>query len=68
MPNYDKKKKMPEAPMPRPDKKTRQNVQREIDAEEARAKMYGEEYRSQGGKMGVDPVYAKAGCKVYNNR
>ena len=26
------------------------------------------DYKYGGGKMGIDPVYAKHGCKVYNNR
>ena len=26
------------------------------------------DYKMQGGKMGLDPMYAKSGCKVYNNR
>lgn len=25
-------------------------------------------YKYTGGKMKVDPMYAKSGCKVYNNR
>jgi len=25
-------------------------------------------HKYDGGKMGIDPVYAKSGCKVYNNR
>ena len=39
MPLKVRKKKQVATPMPRPDKITRQNVQREIDAEEARKRV-----------------------------
>ncbi|MDC3283348.1 hypothetical protein OAV41_02110 [Planctomycetota bacterium] len=71
MPN---KKKMPEAPPSRSKEfkkyKKKMGMADNVTMSQLMKDhpMNTEGYKSQGGKMKAEPMYAKIGCKVYNNR
>jgi hypothetical protein len=72
----EKKKKTPKAPPSRSEEfkkyKKKMGMANNVEMRHLMKKhpmnTEGIDYKSQGGKMGSEAVYAKIGCKVYNNR
>jgi len=61
------RKKMPEAPIMPSEVKKKRNASRERTQRPPESAYKAMGY-AQGGKMKAEPMYAKIGCKVYNNR
>ena len=61
------RKKMPEAPIMPSEVKKKRNASRERTQRPPESAYEAMGY-AEGGKMKAEPMYAKIGCKVYNNR